>query len=215
MKLSRRALFGAAASAVLLRAQQAEPGFTPIFDGRTLNGWKLVGGHGPGYVVENGTIVCPADGGGNLFTEREYANFVLRLDWRLWEGGNNGIGIRAPLEGDAAYLGMEIQVLDDESPKYKGRLKPTQYTGSIYDVFPARSGFVKRDGAWNTYEITADGPRVKVVLNGETVMDANLESVTDEAMLKKHPGLRRPSGHIGLLGHGTRVEFRNIRIREL
>jgi hypothetical protein len=213
MKLTRRALL-AAAPALALRAQQAEPGFTPLFDGRTLNGWKLVRGRGPGYVVENGVIVCPAEGGGNLYTEREYANFVLRLEWRLWEGGNNGIGIRAPLEGDAAYVGMEIQVLDDESEKYRN-LKPTQYTGSVYDVFPARRGFVKRDGAWNSFEITADGSRIRIVLNGETVTDADLSTVTDEAVLKRHPGLRRASGHIGFLGHGTRVEFRNIRLREL
>ena len=213
MKLTRRALL-AAAPALSPRAQQAEPGFTPLFDGRTLNGWKLVRGRGPGYVVENGVIVCPAEGGGNLYTEREYANFVLRPEWRLWEGGNNGIGIRAPLEGDAAYVGMEIQVLDDESEKYRN-LKPTQYTGSVYDVFPARRGFVKRDGAWNSFEITADGSRIRIVLNGETVTDADLSTVTDEAVLKRHPGLRRPSGHIGFLGHGTRVEFRNIRLREL
>lgn len=214
MKLSRRALL-TTLSASALAAQQAETGFKSLFDGSTLNGWKLIRGRGRGYVVENGVIVCPEDGGGNLFTDREYNDFVLRLDWRLWEGGNNGIGIRAPLEGDAAYVGMEIQVLDDESPKYKGRLKPTQYTGSIYDVFPARTGFVKRDGAWNSYEITAYGPRVHIVLNGETTLDADLSRVADEAVLRRHPGLRRRSGHIGFLGHGTRVEFRNIRVREM
>lgn len=214
MKLSRRALL-TTLSASALAAQQAETGFKPLFDGSTLNGWKLVHGRGRGYVVENGVIVCPEDGGGNLFTDREYSDFVLRLDWRLWEGGNNGIGIRAPLEGDAAYVGMEIQVLDDESPKYKGRLKPTQYTGSIYDVFPARTGFVKREGAWNSYEITAYGPRIHIVLNGETSLDADLSRVADEAVLRRHPGLRRRSGHIGFLGHGTRVEFRNIRVREM
>jgi len=214
MKLSRRALL-TTLSASALAAQQAETGFKSLFDGSTLNGWKLIRGRGRGYVVENGVIVCPEDGGGNLFTDREYSDFVLRLDWRLWEGGNNGIGIRAPLEGDAAYVGMEIQVLDDESPKYKGRLKPTQYTGSIYDVFPARTGFVKRDGAWNSYEITAYGPRVHIVLNGETTLDADLSRVADEAVLRRHPGLRRRSGHIGFLGHGTRVEFRNIRVREM
>lgn len=213
-KLTRRGLL-AAAPLLALRAQTTEPGFTPLFDGRTLNGWRLAGGRGPGYIVKDSTIVCPADGGGNLFTDREYANFVLRLEWRLWEGGNNGIGIRTPFGGHGSTDGMEIQVLDDESAKYKGRLRPTQYTGSIYDVFPARTGFVKRDGAWNSYEITANGSHVKVVLNGETVVDADLSTVTDEAVLKKHPGLRRPSGCIGLLGHGTHVEFRNIRIREL
>jgi hypothetical protein len=211
--LTRRTLL-AATPLLGLRAQAPEPGFTPLFDGRTLNGWRLAGGRGPGYIVKDGAIVCPADGGGNLFTAREYANFVLRLEWRLWEGGNNGIGIRTPFGGHGSTQGMEIQVLDDESAKYKA-LRPNQFTGSIYDVFPARRGFVKRDGVWNTYEITADGAHVKVVLNGETVVDADLASVTDPAVLKKHPGLRRPSGCIGLLGHGTHVEFRNIRIREL
>src|SRR6185369_10983909 len=83
-----------------------EPGFVSLFDGKTLTGWKLVGGHGPGYVVRDGKIVCPADGGGNLFTEKEYANFVFRFEFLLTKGANNGIGIRAPFEGDAAYQGM-------------------------------------------------------------------------------------------------------------
>jgi hypothetical protein len=211
--ISRRALLGGVPT---LLAQPAEAGFSPLFDGKTLNGWVLLRGRGPGYVVENGVIVCPVEGGGNLYTEREYADFVLRLEWRLWEGGNNGIGIRAPLEGDAAYAGMEIQVLDDEAAIYqKMGLKATQYTGSVYDVFPAKRGFVRRNGAWNEHEIHAEGRRVKVTLNGQLVCDANLAEVKDEAVLKKHPGLAREKGHIGFLGHGTRVEFRNIRIREI
>ncbi len=193
-----------------------EPGFAPLFDGKTLNGWVLMRGRGRGYIVENGSIVCPEDGGGNLYTEKEYANFVLKLDWRLWEGGNNGIGIRAPLEGDAAYAGMEIQVLDDEAEVYqKMGLKPAQYTGSVYQVFPAKRGFVKRNGAWNTEEIVADGRKIKVTLNGQVVCDANLDDVKDAALLKQHPGLARATGHIGFLGHGTRVEFRDIRIKTL
>lgn len=197
-------------------AAPPEPGFVSIFNGRNLDGWILKGGRGPGYVVEDGVIVCPADGGGNLFTEKEYANFVLRLEWRLWDGGNNGIGIRAPLTGDVAYSGMEIQVLDDEAEVYqKMPIKPTQYTGSVYDVFPAKPGHVKRNGIWNEFEITAGRRRVKVVLNGVTITDADLDTVKDPAVLKKHPGLQNKSGHIGLLGHGTRVEFRNLRVKEL
>jgi hypothetical protein len=197
-------------------AAPPEPGFVSIFNGRNLDGWTLKGGRGPGYVVEDGVIVCPADGGGNLFTEKEYANFVLRLEWRLWDGGNNGIGIRAPLTGDVAYSGMEIQVLDDEAEVYqKMPIKPTQYTGSVYDVFPAKPGHVKRNGIWNEFEITAGRRRVKVVLNGVTITDADLDTVKDPAVLKKHPGLQNKSGHIGLLGHGTRVEFRNLRVKEL
>lgn len=204
----------AAASAPLATA--GEEGFQPLFDGASLKGWLLVNGKGRGYVVENGAIVCPEDGGGNLFTERAYADFILRLQWRLWEGGNNGIGIRAPLEGDAAYAGIEIQILDDEAPLYqKMRLKPAQYTGSIYDVFPARRGFVLRNGAWNDMEISAHGRKIRVMLNGQIITDANLDEVKDPEVLKKHPGLQRRSGHIGFLGHGTRVEFRHIRIRAL
>jgi hypothetical protein len=208
-----------AGSGLVLGAAQlgaAEKGFKPLFNGKDLKGWTLIKPHGPGYIVEKDVLVCPADGGGNLFTEKEYSDFVLRLDWRLWDGGNNGIGIRSPLEGDAAYVGMEIQVLDEESEKYKkgAGLKPTQYTGSVYDVFGAKRGHVKREGVWNEYEISAQGTKIKVTLNGVVINDVDLSTVKDEAVLKKHPGLARKSGHIGLLGHGTRVEFKNLRVKE-
>jgi hypothetical protein len=194
--------------------QNSEPGFVPLFDG-TLNGWKLIGGKGPGYVVEQGILVCPADGGGNLFTEKEYANFNLRFEFRLSPGANNGIGIRAPLDGRASYEGMEIQILDDEHPRYQGKIRPAQYHGSIYDVVAAQHGFKKPTGEWNAEEIRAEGRHIAVVLNGHTIVDANLDDVKDPEVLKRHPGLQRKTGHIGFLGHGTRVEFRNVRIKEL
>lgn len=192
-----------------------EPGFKPLFDGKTLNGWTLVRGHGPGYVAKDGILVCPADGGGNLYTEAEYANFILRFEFKLSAGGNNGIGIRSPLTGDAAYQGMEIQILDHDDPQYKGWLKPAQHHGSIYDVFPAKTGHLKPVGEWNYQEIVVDGRKVTIRLNGATIVDANLDDVKDPEVLKKHPGLLRTTGHIGLLGHGTLVEFRNMRIKTL
>ncbi|MEK7405067.1 MAG: DUF1080 domain-containing protein [Acidobacteriota bacterium] len=192
-----------------------EPGFASLFDGKTLDGWKLVAGKGPGYVVEEGVLLCPADGGGNLFTAKEYANFVFRFEFKMQPGGNNGIGIRCPLTGRASYEGMEIQILDDQHEKYKGRLRPEQYHGSIYDVIPARSRFLKPAGEWNEEEITANGRRITVSLNGVILVDADLDIVKEPEVLKKHPGLARASGHIGFLGHGTRVELRNIRIKEL
>jgi hypothetical protein len=194
-----------------------EAGFVSLFDGKTLNGWTLVQRKklNRGYIVENGVLVCPADGGGNLLTEREFANFIFRFEFKMEPGANNGVGIRAPLAGDIAYSGMEIQILDHDHPRYRGRLKPTQKHGSIYDVIPAKTGYLKSAGEWNAEEITADGRRITVKLNGTVIVDANLDSVTDPAVLKKHPGLARRSGHIGFLGHGTRVEFRNIRIKEL
>lgn len=192
-----------------------ESGFVSLFDGKSLAGWKLVGGKGPGYVVESGVIVCPADGGGNLLSEREYSNYVLRFEYRMEPGGNNGVGVRAPLSGDVAYQGIEIQILDDQHEKYKGHIKPEQHTGSIYDVVPARTGYQRPAGEWNEEEITADGRHIRIRLNGSVIIDWNLDLVQEPAVLKKHPGLARTMGRVGFLGHGTRVEFRNIRIREL
>ena len=189
-----------------------EPEFVPLFDGKTLNGWALIEKKGPGYSVKVGNLVCPKDGGGNFFTVKEFANFVFRFEFRTEPGGNNGVGIRSPLTGDAAYQGMEIQILDTA---YDKPLKPAQYHGSIYDVVPAKRGFLKKAGEWNSEEITANGRHIQVKLNGTVIVDANLDDVKDPEVLKKHPGLARTKGHIGFLGHGSLVEFRNIAIKEL
>lgn len=202
-------------TALFAQAQKTEPGFKPLFDGKSLDGWSLVRGHGPGYIVKDGIIVCPADGGGNLYTDAEYANFILRFEFKLSAGGNNGIGIRSPLTGDAAYQGMEIQVLDHDDPQYKGWLKPAQHHGSIYGVVAAKTGHLKPVGEWNYEEITAEGRHITIRLNGATIVDANLDDVKDPALLKEHPGLARATGHIGLLGHGSLVEFRSLRLKPL
>jgi hypothetical protein len=209
--------------------QQTEPGFTSIFNGRDLAGWiygRRGSGEnktGKGYQVENGVIFSTKEDGGNLYTEKEYANFVLRFEFRLTENANNGIGIRAPLEGDAAYVGMEIQVLDDSGSAYTNLL-PGQYHGSIYKVAPAKRGFQKPVGEWNSEEITAKGRQITVTLNGTTIVDANLDDVKDETVLKEHRdlskvegsrGIANTTGHIGFLGHGAKVEFRNLRIKAL
>ena len=205
------------AAALALAASMAGAGFQPIFDGKTLNGWTLVDKNKPGngYIVENGAIVCPSTGGGNLLTDKDYANFILRFEFKMEPAGNNGIGIRAPVAGDIAYTGMEIQVLDHDNEKYKGKLKPTQYHGSIYDVVGAKTGALKPVGQWNKEEIMANGRKIKVTLNGKVIVDANLDDVKDPAVLAKHPGLARTTGRIGFLGHGSRVEFRNLQVKEL
>ncbi len=193
------------------------PGFTELFDGETLNGWKLMGQKGDGYGVTNGVIFCAPGGGGNLLTEKEYANFILRFEFKMEEGSNNGLGIRAPLEGDAAYLGMEIQILEEgaaERGKW-GNLKPEQFHGSIYGVLAAQKGALKPPGEWNSQEVIADGRRIKVTVNDITVLDTDLNDLDDPAKIAKHPGLFRERGHLGFLGHGDYIEFRNIRIREL
>jgi Domain of Unknown Function (DUF1080) len=203
------------ATFLAVTAHAAEPGFTDLFDGKTLHGWTRVGDRGSGYLVENGMLVSAPDYHGNLFTDAEYGNFVLRFEFRMTPGANNGIGIRAPLQGDTAYSGMEIQILDHDAEMYRGKLKPAQYHGSIYDLFPAKTGFLKPVGEWNSEEITADGSHIVVKLNGTVIVDANLDTVIDPEVLKKHPGVKRASGHIGLLAHDSRVEFRNLRIKKL
>ena len=192
-----------------------EAGFTSLFDGETLKGWKQVDKRGEGYGVKGGVLFCAKGGGGRLFTEKEYSDFVFRFEFKLEDGSNNGLGIRSPLEGDPAFVAIELQILDDNSSKYAGKLRPYQYHGSLYDVVPAKQGALKRPGEWNEQEVTCKGRNIKVVLNGQTILDADVNKVTDAEKIRKHPGLFRDRGHIGFLGHNDYLEFRNIRIKEL
>jgi len=196
-----------------ISAAADDEGFVSLFDGKTLSGWQ---GAVNGYLVEDGAIVCDPKKGGFLYTDKEYGDFVLRLEFQLTPGANNGIGIRTPIGGDPAYVGMELQVLDDSSDKYKN-LKEYQYHGSIYGVVAAKRGHQKPVGEWNTQEVTVKGKQVKVVLNGETIVDADIEKASTPKTVdgNKHPGLEREKGYICFCGHGAKVAFRNIKIKEL
>lgn len=215
MKVLVRSISISLLMSLLLAAQ--EPGFTQLFNGKNLEGWLLVhtSNSGRGYLAEDGKIVCPRDGGGNLLTVKEYGDFVLRFEFKTEPGGNSGVGIRAPLEGDIAYTGMEIQILDHDHPRYSGQLQPWQRHGSVYNLHAAEADALKPAGEWNEEEIRAEGPLITVMLNGQVITTADLSEVTDAEVLAKHPGVLRKAGRIGFLGHGSLVEFRNIRIREL
>lgn len=181
--------------------------WTPLFDGTSLKGWI---GDTNGYVVENGAMVCKP--GGNILTAQEFSDFELEFEFQLTPGANNGLGIRTPPTGNAAYQGMELQILDSEHPKY-ANLKEYQYHGSIYGVVPAKRGHLKPTGEWNVQRVIAIGDHIKVELNGVTIVDAWLDQVKPIDG-QAHPGLHNPRGHLGWLGHGDRVAFRNIRIRD-
>jgi hypothetical protein len=188
-----------------------------MFNGMDMSGWV---GNLKDYFPKDGAIVCdPKHGGsGNLYTDKEYADFIMRFEFLLTPAANNGIGIRAPLQGDAAYVGMEIQVLDNEDEVYRN-LQPYQYHGSVYGVIPAKRGFLKPLGEWNVQEIIADGNHIKVTLNGTVILDGDIaeasKNFTETIDGLKHPGLSNKSGHIGFLGHGSWVAFRNLRIKDL
>ena len=193
-------------------AEADSEGFTPLFNGKDLTGWI---GDSKGYVVEDGKMLCKP--GGNIYTEKQYDNFIFRFEFKLTPGANNGLGIRTPSKGNAAYAGMELQILDNTAQKY-AKLQPFQYHGSIYGVVPAKRGHLKPVGEWNNQEVIADGPKIKVILNDTVIVDADLSKLeqTDKMHnLKKHPGLQNKSGHIGFLGHGSVVEFRGMRIKKL
>jgi hypothetical protein len=204
-----------------------EKGFASLFDGQSLKGWTLLNPIGSGYSVTNlvenastnAVIYCVKGGGGNLMSEKQYDDFILRFDFKLTQGAKNGLAIRAPMQaGSLAFDGIELQILDNSGAKarHKKKLRPEQFHGAGYDVIaPARRKAQKPVGQWNTQEVTAIGRKLTVKVNGKIIINADLNSVKDPAVLLKHPGILRSSGHIGFLGHNDEVYFRNIRIKEL
>jgi hypothetical protein len=198
----------------ILTAAEKTEGFVPLFNGSDMAGWT---GNTTGYYAREGKMICdPAKGSGNVYTTEEYGDFILRFDFKLTAGANNGLGIRAPLDGDPAYQGMEIQILDDTASQY-ANLQPYQYHGSIYGVVAAQPSHLKPVGEWNSQEVVARGPHITVNLNGTTIVDANVDQAGTPQTLDRrdHPGLKRAKGHIAFCGHGDYLEFRNIRIRLL
>ncbi|MBI3408441.1 MAG: DUF1080 domain-containing protein [Planctomycetes bacterium] len=192
-----------------------EDGFVSLFDGKDLAGWKQFAGKEQIWTVEDGLLVCKGGGGGWLGTVRDYADFEIRLEYRLKPGGNSGVYIRAPQEGHISRVGMEIQILDDFHPKY-AKIDFYQYTGSIYHVVPPTRRTSKPAGEWNSMTIRAQGRNVAVTLNGVKIVDADLDRcLQDPAVAKEHTGLSRKTGRIGLQSHTDRVEFRHIRLKEL
>lgn len=199
-----------------LSAKEKKEGFKILFDGTNMFNWQ---GNTKDYVTEDGLLAVrpkPEKSTGNLYTKEEYSDFIFRFEFQLTPGANNGLGIRAPLGGDAAYQGMELQILDNDAPIYKD-LKVYQYHGSIYGTIPAKRGYLKPVGEWNYQEVIVQGPKIKVILNGTVILDGDITDARKNGAAdgQKHPGLMRDKGYIGFLGHGSPLQFRNIRIKDL
>jgi hypothetical protein len=205
---------------------QAPEGFTPLFNGKDLTGWKPTG-NAEVWGAENGMIVVAGGKGGWLLTEKDYANFELRLEYKMPKSGNSGVGLRTPLpekavEGkkgkgkaappwDPAYDGMEIQLIDSAN---WGKLEIWQLTGSIYHVVPAKKVNNKPYGEWNSMRIVAKDKQILIEQNGEELVNANLADY-EKQHAERHPGILRKTGKIGLQSYNFRVEFKNIYVKTL
>ena len=200
----------------------AATSWTDLFNGNDLSGWT---GDTEGYIVNEGVLVCQK-GAKHLITEKEYSDFAFHFEFKLEESGNNGIGIRVPMDGHAASTGMEIQILDHNGARYSGEveldngrkrklswLKPWQYHGSVYGIYPARIGYLKPVGEWNTETIIAIEDHIMVILNDAVIVDAFLDDITPVDG-HNHPGMKNSKGHLMLAGHNDRVEFRNLKIAD-
>ena len=211
MKLTHLLTAAAFALTAFTATAAEKDGFTSVFNAKDFTGWA---GPVENYEVVEGAVVCKKGKGGTIYTKEQYGDFVVRLEFKVPANGNNGLAIRYPGTGDPAYTGMcELQVLDD---KYKG-IDPRQAHGSAYGMAAAKRGHQKPVGEWNTQEVTVKGSVIKVVLNGTTILDADLSKVDPATFMgkSKHPGLALTKGHFGFAGHGDAVQFRKIEIKKL
>lgn len=198
-----------------LSRKEKKEGFKILFDGTNMDNWI---DNTNQYAIEDGNLVMrpKTKTGGNLYTKEKYRNFILRFEFLLTPGANNGLGIRHKYyDKPQGYDGLEIQILDDYDPKYKD-LEPYQYHGSLYHWAPAKRGFLKPAGEWNFQEVIMINSRLQIILNGEIILDTDLIELANNAPSNANVSrLLYPKGHIAFLGHGDVVKFKNIRIKSV
>lgn len=192
------------------------PGFKPLFNGKSLDGWIAEGfrEYSSGGVtkqvwsVRDGLLICDGKGFGFLRYDRELDDGILHVEFKMGKGCNSGVGIRGvkftgPLHTRPSFAGYEIQIFDDA-----GQPPSTKGTGSLYRYVAPTSNPVKPADEWNAMEIECRGARIKVTLNGQVIQDVDQSTI---AALKEKP----TKGYISLQNHGRYVEFRNVAWRSL
>jgi len=225
-----------------LTKEEKKAGWRLLFDGKTFNGWRGIGrDHVPNglWIIENGVIKKVNTGdvkklpdgrpveGGDLMTKDTFENFELTFEWKINKGGNSGLKYNVSEEMSEKYgskysaLGFEYQLLDDEDPAYKGVLKLSQFSGSLYDLIPATNIVLKPIGEFNSSRILVDGKHVEHWLNGIKVVEfefgsQELEEAYKVSKFSKIPGFPdKRKAHIVLQNHNDESWFRNIKIREI
>jgi hypothetical protein len=187
----------------MLSEEERKEGFVSLFDGKSLDGWWILGKKKDGYRVKDGAIEWNGEGGKGLYTHDRYQNFVLRFEWKINKNGNSGLYLHAPREGRQSKIGMEFQLQGDN-----GKPIDIHTTGAVYDVVAPKVSAVKPEGEWNNVEIVFNGPHLKALVNGQVVQDLNFDE--NEEL---RPRLRK--GFIGLQDHACYVAFRNLRVKKL
>jgi len=208
-----REISGTEANQIL--AAHGNAGFKSIFNGKDFTGWA---GPTENFEVVESAIRCKTGKGGTPYYNQDLTDFANRLEFKLPSGGNNGLAIHYPGKGNTAYDGMcELQVLDDNYEKVKGKIDPRQVHGSAYGMVAAQRGYQRPIGEWNFQETTVVGSTIKVELNGYIILDTDLSTVDMATVMAKspHPGKDRKNGFFGFAGHNDAAEFRNIEIKDL
>lgn len=199
-----------------LLASRGGEGFKKIFDGKTLDGWA---GATDAVEIKDGAMVWREKKGGVAYWNQDLSDFQARVMFKLPKAGNNGLAIRYPGTGDAAYDAMcELQVLDDNYEINKpAKIDPRQVHGSVYGMVAAARGYQNAIGEWNFEEVTIKGSTIKVELNGTVILDADVSKVDMATVMgnKPHPGKDRTNGYFGFAGHNDPVQFKDIAIKKL
>lgn len=221
---------GAKTPEICTEEEKAE-GFKPLYNGKNLDGWILKGAKNSYRPGNKGQLLYDhTAGGGTLWTDRDYADFVIRFEFLLSSDCNNGLAVRTPLGAHAAFDGMEIQMIDDEGAMYTAAFpqlgvyhKPYQRHGAVYGVIAPKhksdgKSYLKPAGQWNTQEVSLIGSKIKVTLNGTVIVEDDLSRYPVDGTTadgQKHPGLRNKTGRLGWLSHGYPCRWRKIRIKEI
>ena len=205
-------------------AAAADDDFVSLFNGRDLSGWTM--SETARWVVQEGVIGLKHQEDGRehnmeyLWTTEKYGDFILELEFKIPERANSGVFLRTADKDDPVYTGIEIQVANSFGREAWGK---GNCAGAVYDCVAPSKNTVKPPGQWNKYRITCRGPRIQVELNGEEIVDMNLDQWTepnrnpDGTANKFGTALKdfARTGYIGLQDHGRDVWYRNIRVRRL
>ena len=212
-----------------LTAQEKAAGWKLLFDGRSVNGW-----HGyksetmpASWKAENGSLLSRPEKGessGDIVTADEYADFELTLEWKMTKGGNSGVLYRVTDDGEHVWdVGSEYQILDNHG--HMDGLNTLASAGACYAVFPPAKDMTRPLGEWNQTRIVAKGAHVEHWMNGEKLLEYDVDTEVWRAHVKTSRYYmtaygqgnwgRSPKGHIALQDYGGAIEFRNIKIRNL